>query len=145
MASLTEVGTYVFVSLLFVNFFLMGFGYVATTGTYTGDLAGDVNYSASSSQKGLLDVSSNTLVADPNSANPLDWILEAIGGTIKPLIDLLNGSLGAFADAADQMNFPEEIKIAVIWPLKIFMYLYSILLIASIGNLIFRGGSSAGI
>lgn len=140
MAELSEIGGILFVTMIFTNFFFVGFaGYEVQPEFST--FVNDQNVTANSTLDGQFSINESTISTSQGSSLNFDFVVQSIGGTIIGVLGLVYAGLFAFADIANQLKVPNSIMIAVVYPLQIFMFVYGALVAGKLKNLIFGGGS----
>lgn len=144
MADFLSIGNKLFVMMLIINFFFMAFGGYERQ-PFLLDFVPDQVISSQS-----ITGSQVTIIGDPTSTSAssdtiFDFAVETVGAFLPGLLNLLDGILFSFVNIALLLHFPNEIMISVIYPLSLFMLFYTVIFVANLANLIFRGGGGGQI
>lgn len=139
MADFNDIGNKLFVTMLCVNVFLAMFAAHQLAPTQSAFIDGNVTTYTPSGVLGTQpDVSSDALVKVTGSTELQDVSIETIGQIFDTLKNSIKAALFGFVDFAN-LYLPPIIGFPITVIFSTFMAFYTVVFIANIFNLIFRG------
>lgn len=144
MADFLDIGNKLFVTMIAINFLLIGFGGYQVQ-PFLEVYVPDQNVTSESITGSQLNLQADPTVEPTGTDTIFDFVVETVGIHVPNVINLLKGMLFGFVDVAEFLHFPNEIMLAMVYPIAIFMFFYTIIFLANLGNLIFRGGGGGNI